>query len=295
VTSQEIFAVVASGVFGSMIGSFLNVVIHRLPQDGRSVLNPRRSECPGCNHEIAWYDNLPVVSWLVLRGRCRSCGTWISLRYPIVELLTAGLFALVTWKFVVESRGGVGDLGAWMHAAAGAAFVCALVVATFIDLAHTIIPDRITLRGMIIAPFVCAMAPQLQQTDKWLPELQTRPAALVLSLCGVVVGAGSIWLTGVLGSIMFRKRALEHGGAMGLGDVKFMGLLGGIVGPVGVLLTLFLACVFGTIYGIPRMVIMRKHWMPFGPFLSLGALLLLLFRDEIMHIIEVDLTRGLLF
>ena len=293
-TSQEIFAVVASGVFGSMIGSFLNVVIHRLPQEGRSVLHPRRSECPECSHEIAWYDNLPVVSWLVLRGRCRSCGTRISLRYPIVELLTAGLFALITYKFVVEARGGVGDLDNWLHAVAGAVFVCALVVATFIDLAHTIIPDRITLRGIPIALILSLLAPQLHQTQ-WLPELAPRPAAMLLSLCGVSVGAGSIWFTGLLGSILFRKKAQEHGGAMGLGDVKFMGLLGGIIGPVGVLLALFFACVFGTIYGVPRLMIMRKHWMPFGPFLSLGALCLLLFREEIVHFIEFDLTRGLVF
>jgi leader peptidase (prepilin peptidase)/N-methyltransferase len=281
---DEILILVGSGAFGAVVGSFLNVVIHRLPRPELSVARPRRSVCPACGTQIVWYDNLPVLSWILLRGRCRACRAGISPRYPAVEALTALLFAVLAARIVVAP--GNADADDWLRLLATAAFTAALVAASFIDFEHRIIPDRITKPGMLLAPLVSLVVPALHQTH-WLEGVAPRPAALILSAMGIAVGAGAIWGMGVLGRVVFRKEA------MGFGDVKFMGFVGGMLGPVGVLLAIFLACLVGSVIGVFILIFKRDHYLPFGPYLSLGSLGILLFRPEIVRFVTEDWTRAI--
>jgi leader peptidase (prepilin peptidase)/N-methyltransferase len=264
---------ILAGVFGSMLGSFLNVVIYRLPR--RENLAWPGSHCPACGEPIRWFDNLPILSWLLLRGKCRSCRQGIRLRYPLVEALMAALAVLVAWRFLSED--GARD---WARFAAALALTASLVAVTFIDAEHRIIPDRITKPGMIVAPLFSLVAPGLHQVH-WIPDVAPPAAALLLSLAGILTGAGSIWLMGAAGRVLFKKEA------MGLGDVKFMGMVGGFVGPVGVLLAVLLGCVVGSVAGILLWVLTRSHYIPFGPFLSLGTLTVLLFREDVVHFLTV--------
>jgi leader peptidase (prepilin peptidase)/N-methyltransferase len=206
-----------------------------------------------------------------------------------VEALTAALFVFLAYRLVV-APGRLGDPDAWALLVVSAAFVSALVASSFIDLEHRIIPDRITKPGMVLAPLASLVAPELHQV-RWLSEISPRPAALLLSLAGIAAGAGSIWFMGFLGKAIFRKEA------MGLGDVKFMGLVGGVLGPLGVLLAILLACIVGSVIGGLRLLVTRKHYIPFGPYLSLGSVLVLFFRPEILHFVQHDyprFVRGLL-
>ena len=235
-----------AGVFGLVLGSFLNVVIHRLPR-GESIVKPR-SRCPGCEREISARDNIPVLSWLLLRGRCRHCGTKIATRYPLVELLTGALFA-----GVVLARGA--DEDAWL----GLAFVLVLVPVTFIDLDHRIIPNKITLAGAIAAPVILAI---------------TDPGDLPEHLIAAVAAGGFLLLA-----------ALAYPAGMGMGDVKLafvMGLfLGRDVGPA-----MFAGLLAGSVVGAAIMARKgrkegRKTAIPFGPFLALGGLVGL-FAGEVL-------------
>lgn len=271
------------GLFGAAIGSFLNVVIHRMPRRG-SLWWPG-SHCPICKGQIRAYDNLPVLGWLLLRGRCRFCKEPISARYPLVELLTAFLFVVVARRFLGDR-----SFGAWSHLLAAELFTGALIAVTFIDLEHTIIPDRITLKGMVAAPVISFVVPGLHQTQ-WLDGLgfPDRVDAVILSLLGGLTGYFSILLVGKAGTLLFRKR-LERANvedAMGFGDVKFMAVIGGFVGPLGVLLTFLIACLLGSAVGIVSWVLTRSMLIPFGPFLSAGAFVVLLWYDRVLHFLTV--------
>ena len=236
-----------AAVFGALIGSFLNVVIWRLPR-GESLAKPP-SHCPGCGTPIKPYDNIPIVSWLILRGRCRSCGTRISARYPLVEALTAALCAGVVIRFGA-------DRDVWL----GLAFVLLLVPITFIDLDHRIIPNKLTLLGAIVA---LALVIAFDSDD--LAEHLIAGAA-----------AGGFFLIA----------ALAYPAGMGMGDVKLaavMGLfLGRTVGPA-LLVGLFAGSVVGAII-IARVgrAQGRKTAVPFGPFLALGGVAGLFAGDEIV-------------
>jgi leader peptidase (prepilin peptidase) / N-methyltransferase len=240
------YAAVA-GVAGLLIGSFLNVVIHRLPR-GESLVRPA-SRCPECGAPVRPYDNVPVISWLLLRGRCRSCGAQISARYPLVELLTAGLFVAV-----VLVKGA--DRDAWL----GLAFVAVLVPVAFIDLDHRIIPNRILLPGAIVgAALVAAIAP-----DDLLEHLIA------------AVAAGGFLLLAVI----------AYPAGMGMGDVKLaavMGLyLGRSVGPA-----MLAGLLAGTLVGVGIMARKgmragRKTAVPFGPFLALGGVVGLFAGPEVV-------------
>ncbi len=272
-TADRTTVLVLAGVFGSMLGSFLNVVIHRLPRR-ESIVWPG-SHCPACGTSIPWYLNLPLVSYAVLRGRCAACGARISPRYVLVEALAAALAVGVADRFLL-AEGGL----AWGPFAAAMTLAAALVPVTFIDLEHRIIPDAITKPGMVAALLLSLLAPDLHQLSL-LPGLGRTAAALLLSLAGMGVGAGVIWGMGGLGKMVFRKEA------MGLGDVKFMGMVGGFTGPVGVLLVLLVACVAGALAGITYRLLTGKSYIPFGPFLSLGTLAVLFFRPEIIRFLTV--------
>lgn len=242
-------------LLGAMIGSFLNVVIHRVPL-GESIVRPR-SRCPVCRHELAAWENIPVLSWLVLRGRCRGCGTGISVRYPIIEVLCA----LLAWVLFERFGASVEMLGmAW--------FGFSLVALTWIDLDHQLLPDRLTLPGIVVGLVVAPLA------DPAAPV----PALLDAAL-GVLVGGGILWTV----AWAYEKATDREG--MGGGDIKFLAMIGAFLGWQGVLLTLFLGSLTGSLLGVAILAAGRgdrRLALPFGPFLAIGAFLTLFWGAPLM-------------
>lgn len=289
-------------LLGACVGSFLNVVIYRLPREELSITKPRRSFCPSCKRQIPALENVPIVSWLVLRGRCRGCKAEIPVRYLAVEIATALLFAGLGWRFAGHAYGSVAD---WIALAASLSLSAACVAVTFIDIDWKIIPDEITWPGMILGVVVSAVAPPLQYESWLFTQLLAKPdvrgglltkllggrvveahlAAGISSLAGLAVGALAVLAVGVLGKAAFRKEA------MGLGDVKFMGMVGGFLGFDGVLLVFFLGCVLGAIGGIIHRLITGDRYIAFGPYLSLGVLLTQFFRGPILRFLLEDWPR----
>ena len=207
------FAVVVSGLLGACIGSFLNVVIWRVPR-GKSVADGR-SHCPKCGHLIRWHDNVPVLSWLLLRARCRDCRAPISARYPAVEALTAALFVLVAWRHPFPAGSSVG--------VAHAILLSALVVVSFVDVDRREIPDAITKPGIVVGLLASLLVPALHGDA--FPDLANRHlAALLASLRGVAAGAGVLLAVRWIGRLAMGKEA------MGLGDVKLLAMVGAFVG-----------------------------------------------------------------
>ncbi|HEV2707583.1 MAG TPA: prepilin peptidase [Pyrinomonadaceae bacterium] len=251
---------------GAIIGSFLNVVIHRVPRE-ESIVFPS-SRCPSCGTAIKPYDNLPVLSWVVLRGRCRSCRTPISARYPAVELLTAALFGLTFWL----------RSGLTLSLPFDLLFVAAIVALVFIDAEHMLLPNVITYPGFIFALIARAVVPNLYGVEfltrgalaGW-PEWAVSLAGAVL---GAVVGGGSLWFVGWLWE---RLRGVE---AMGLGDVKMMLMVGAYLGWPLTVLTIFFGVLTGSVVGVALMLRRGERDMqmllPFGIFLGAGALTSLL-------------------
>ena len=254
---------------GACVGSFLNVCIWRLPRE-ESVVRPR-SHCPHCRHLIAWYDNLPMVSYLLLGARCRHCHGAIHWRYPLVEALS-GVSAVV-----LLNRFGTGPIGVIYLC-----FVWALIAVTFIDLEHQIIPDEISLGGLVVGLVLSGLVPQLHGTDQIL--LGLRRAGL-----GAVVGAGSLYATGVMGSLIFRKEA------MGGGDVKLLGMAGTLLGWKLVMLTFFLAPLLAIVPGLCVLLFKRSHVIPYGPFLSLALVVSLFAGDRIIQASGFEETIRLLW
>jgi len=264
------------GVFGAIIGSFLNVVIHRLPRE-QSIVFPN-STCPKCRNAIKAYDNIPILSYLILRGRCRNCGVHISSRYPGVEALTAVLFAAVTWHDGVS-----------FALAFDLAFAASMVALVFIDAEHMILPNKITYPGIIFAIIARILVPYLAGHAHFddLPQLlnafPTLPVGLV-SIIGAVIGAlavgGSLWLMGFLWE---KLRGVE---AMGFGDVKMMLMVGAFLGWRLTILTILLGALTGSIAGI--IVMYRRGgrdlqmMLPFGIFLGIGSIVSLLFGARII-------------
>ncbi len=249
----------AAAVFGLVIGSFLNVCIYRIPRN-LSIIFPS-SRCPACNNEIRAWDNIPVVSYLLLGGKCRNCRTKISLRYPLVEALNAFLYAAVVWRY------GIG----WISVIF-AVLCSSLVVITFIDLDFQIIPDRITLAGIPIGLLAGSLI---------LPDPFMRAASLgyVASFIGALSGFLFFFLIAELS-----YRLLKQEG-MGGGDVKMMSMVGAFMGWKAVLLTTFMGSLAGSLIGIFLMIVKgrgRRAKIPFGPFLALGALITLFFGQEIL-------------
>jgi leader peptidase (prepilin peptidase)/N-methyltransferase len=264
-------------VFGLLIGSFLNVVIHRLPA-GESVVRPP-SHCPVCDRPIAPYDNVPVLSYLLLRGRCRHCSTHISLRYPLVELVTGCVFAGIAWRF-----GATWLLPAWLLFAGG------LIVAAAIDFDEQIIPDEISLGGIAVGLVVVPGAQML--------EGDALGGALLESLVGGLLGGGLLWSVGFFHArvSVALGRTFEHWPGegeeiprpssadywlwfpgMGLGDVKLLAMVGVFLGPFGVLATILAASVLGLLLGLVFALVTRSWNSPFGfgPAISVGAILAL--------------------
>jgi leader peptidase (prepilin peptidase)/N-methyltransferase len=246
----------AAFLIGSVVGSFLNVCIYRMPR-GLSIIWPS-SRCPSCNIPIRPYDNIPLISFLVLGGRCRDCGERILFRYPAVEMMNALLYVAVVWRY------GIG----W-HIPFLFLFCSAMIVIAFIDLDYQIIPDAITLPGIPVG----VIAGSLFFPD---PFARNGPTGFVNSLIGLFSGGGLFYAIAVLSR-----------GGMGGGDIKMMAMLGAFAGWKSILLTTFAGSLLGSIVGIFLMVFMgkgRKTKVPFGPFLAVGALITLFFGREILDL-----------
>jgi leader peptidase (prepilin peptidase)/N-methyltransferase len=269
-------------IFGAIIGSFLNVVIHRLPR-GESIVFPN-SKCPSCGAKISPFDNLPIISYLLLGGRCRACRAPISPRYPAVEALTALLYAAV-FLADVYWRGGL-----TLVILFDLVFITALVALIFIDAEHMLLPNAITYPGMVFAVIARLILPYLVGPAAFedLPSLaygafSTWPlwaASLGGAVLGALVGGGSLWLVGWLWE---RLRGVE---AMGLGDVKMMFMVGAYLGWRLTILTIFLGVLSGSIIGIGLMARRGEKDMqmqlPFGIFLGIGAIFSLLIGARII-------------
>jgi leader peptidase (prepilin peptidase)/N-methyltransferase len=251
---------------GAIVGSFLNVVIHRIPRE-QSIVLPS-SKCPKCRAEIKPYDNIPVLSYLILRGRCRACGVSISPRYPAVEALTGLLFAAVTWHD-----------GLSYALAFDLAFIAAMIALIFIDAEHMILPNVITYPGVLFAlltrlllPYLVTPAhfddlPQLLAT---FPKLPLWAVSLIGAAIGALIGGGSLWLMGFLWE---KLRGVE---AMGFGDVKMMLMVGAFLGWRLTLLTIMMGALSGSIAGIAVMYKRGRNlqmMLPFGIFLGIGAII----------------------
>lgn len=225
-----------AALVGACVGSFLNVCVYRWPED-KSVVSPP-SSCPSCGTRIKWYDNVPVLGWLWLRGKCRACGARISIQYPLVELLAAALWVMAAWRFGLS----------WQTLSVALFFTLLLGIALS-DARTYIIPDQFTIGGLVIGLAL-----------SFAPGGITPQRAMI----GAAVGFGLLWGVAVVGEWAFKKPA------MGGGDIKMMAMVGAFLGPIGVLLTLFLGALFGSIIFTP--ITMRTgKLVPFGIFLAVGA------------------------
>ena len=233
---------------GLCVGSFLNVCIWRIPRD-ESVAWPG-SHCPACNHKIAPWDNVPLLSWLVLGGKCRHCKIPISPRYFIVELLGGAVFASL-WL----AHGWSPLLLPYLF------FSSALLMATFIDFDHLILPDRVTIGGMLLGPILSFALPSLHGQAERIP-------ALLHSLGGLALGFGVLWTVAAVGSFVLKRDA------MGFGDVKLLGAVGACLGWQAVLFTVFVSSLSGTLLGLGLVAAGKKELqsrIPYGPHLALAA------------------------
>ncbi len=259
---QENLVLLVPFVFGAVVGSFLNVCIYRLPE-GMSIVSPP-SRCPVCKRHIPFYSNIPVISYLLLRGRCGKCKSPISIQYPIVEVIT-GLAALSLfyrygpdWRIIVPFF-----------------FLCSLIVITFIDLRHRLILDVITLPGIVLG-FIASF---------FMPS-----PGVVDSFTGIVAGGG------VLIGIALSYHYITGKEGMGGGDIKFLAMIGAFIGWKGVLFTLFTASVIGAVTGIIVMVLFSRssrYALPFGPFLAAGSALYLFYGASLIDWYVRSVVHGL--
>lgn len=239
-------------LFGCIIGSFLNVCIYRIPAS-ESIVHPP-SRCPACGFVLRWYHNIPILSYLFLKGKCANCAAHISLRYPLVEILSGFLFALVQYRFGFQWT----TLVYWLFAAA-------IIVISFIDLDHQIIPDLISLPGIVIGFFCSFAIPCISWTD---------------SLLGILLGGGSLYLVAGGYQLLTKKEG------MGGGDIKLLGMIGAFIGWKAIFPIIFISSFMGTLVGVPVMMIKganSKLAIPFGPFLAAAALFYLFWGNSLIR------------
>lgn len=260
-----------SFALGACVASFLNVVIWRVPR-GESIVSPP-SHCPTCGAAIRWYQNIPILSWLALRGRCANCRGPISPRYVLVETLGGVLFLAAFWRY-----GGLGLAHAsvllvmWI-------WIALMIVGSFIDFDHKLLPDFTTIGGMILGVVFHAVGSIAISRDYRM---------LLFSLLGLAFGFGLLWLVRFLGSKAFGREA------MGMGDVFLMGAVGALFGPVAVLVTLILSSLFGSLVGLSMVALAKTKFgrfveIPYGPYICLGCLVWMFWGPEL-----VNLYLGLL-
>jgi len=246
----DAFATTVLALFGLAVGSFLNVCIHRLPRR-QSIVSPG-SRCPGCGYVLRWYDNIPVVSYVMLRGRCRACQSQISVRYPVIESVTMAVFVAHYWIF-----------GSDILLIPRLLFACTLIVLFAIDLEHHLLPNAITLPGIVVGLIFSLLL----------------PPGIVSAVIGVLVGGGSLW---AIGEAYYRFAGQE---GMGGGDVKMLAMIGAFLGWKLVLVTLVFSSISGALIGMLILAIKRgglKYALPYGTFLALGGLVASLFGDRIV-------------
>lgn len=258
---------------GLVIGSFLNVCIHRWPL-GQSVVAPR-SRCPRCSSPIAWYDNLPLLSYALLRGRCRHCNTRISLRYPLVELITGTAFALISAQF-----------GGSTEALRSALFVSLLTIAFFTDREHFILPNQVTVRGLALgilsSPFV-SLPPGLATIGYFFAGKQPPVWQLSLSesLLSALAFGGTFY---VIGETYFRLRSVD---GLGLGDVKLVAMIAAFLGSAEALLTVLVGCLLAMVIGGALILVRSDNWrttpLPLGSYLSAAAFGSVFFGNAILN------------
>ena len=250
---------VYSFAMGACIASFLNVVIWRVPR-GESIVRPP-SHCPKCNAPIRWWQNLPIVSWLALRGRCASCKAPISPRYVLVEMLGGALFLLAFLKFGLAPVTPV----MWI-------WISLMIVGSFIDFDHKLLPDFVTVGGMILGLGVAAVESLLAKSH----------VPLAWSAGGLAFGFGLLWLIRLFGSMAFKREA------MGLGDVFLMGAVGALFGPMAVLMTLILSSVAGSAVGLLMVALSKARLgkfveIPFGPYICMGCLAWMFAGNDLLN------------
>ena len=256
----ETILLIIPALFGAIIGSFLNVVILRLPEKDASIVFPA-SHCPKCLNSLSWYENIPVLSYIFLRGKCSHCHTSISLQYPVVEMLTALLAAAVCFKFSYSLQAG----GYFI-------FCAALLVIIFIDIHHQIIPDIISLPGIILG-FLFSM---VNSSVTWQS-----------SLIGLLIGGG------VLYTIAFLYFSLRKQDGMGGGDIKLLAMIGAWLGWQSLPFVILVSSTSGSIAGLIAMKWQKKGGstrIPFGPFLSIAALIYIFYSEEIIYFYHLWLT-----
>ena len=249
----RLVVLVYAAALGAVVGSFLNVCVHRWPA-GESVVHPR-SRCPGCGAGIAWYDNIPVLSWILLRGRCRSCGAGISIQYPLIELASAALWLAAAFRF-----------GPSVEALRMAVFLTILLGIALTNARHMVIPDQLSLGGMVLGLGFAAL-------PGGYPFLH--------ALAGAAFGYLFLWAVKLAAEKALRKPAL------GVGDIHMMAMVGAFVGISGMLLTVLLGSVLGLVIGVPltwwrgRLTLLGTY-LPLGTFLAVGAALTYTWGDTMI-------------
>ena len=252
---------------GACIASFLNVVIWRVPR-GESIVSPP-SHCPKCNALIKWYQNIPILSWLALRGKCANCKAPISPRYILIETLGGVLFLAAFWKYGLTLATPV----MWI-------WIALMIVGSMIDFDHKLLPDFVTVGGMILGLLFHGLISIAQFLHN--SNIRTFDYSIIQSTCGLAFGFGLLWLIRFLGSKAFKREA------MGMGDVFLMGAVGAMCGPVGVLVTLILSSVFGSIVGVSMVALSKTKFgrfveIPYGPYICMGCLAWMFYGPELVN------------
>lgn len=250
-------------IFGLNIGSFLNVCIYRLPKS-ESIVNPP-SHCPKCNKKIEWFDNLPLISYILFRGKCRNCKTTISPRYFLVELLTGVMFFFLMFKFGLSF-----DFFIFMI------FTCVLIIVTFIDFDHFLIPDVLVLPGIVLGLAVSVKNSLLVNLSPLFFDVSYPFSAFLNSLTGAIFGFLSLLFVAVLGEMLFKKEA------MGGGDLKLLAMMGAFLGWRNVFFTIFMSSLVGSVIGIALILFKKKgrwEYIPYGPYLALAGIISIFWGD----------------
>jgi leader peptidase (prepilin peptidase)/N-methyltransferase len=273
ITPLQFFIAVWIFTMGCAIGSFLNVCIWRLPR-GMSVTEPQRSLCPKCGHSIAWYDNIPLLSYLILGGRCRHCKAPISWQYPVVEGLTGAVLCALYVRQGIFVGTPAPQLLLMMLVA------LLLIGASAVDAQLLIIPDEISVFGLVAGLLAGILLPGLHVGAEPYHAFESLTGiapidGLLGSLLGAGVSGAIVFFFAVVGELIFRKEAL------GFGDTKLMAMVGAFFGWKVGLATFFISPFLGLLYGLPLLVLKDEHVMPYGPFLSTAAVLTLVFRDTL--------------
>lgn len=304
------------GTTGLLVGSFCNVAIYRLPRYCLSIVRPG-SHCPSCETPIAWFDNIPILAWaLWLRGKCRHCSVKIHWRYPLVELMVGLWFLALAWLLMLEpfaenaTRVPYDQLSQFLLLILWSGAGAALLVASWIDIEMLIIPDSISLGGAL---FVLLVAPLVPGLHAWgVPSELIRDPMLwahedwpewgrawFTTLLLMLIAAAALWCMGLFGYVLNYKEASKMGGGMGLGDVKVVMLLAGLLGWPKLVVAFVIAVLLGAIIGFPKLI---KKWrgadvsstIAFGPYLAAGTALTMLFSDVVFGWFQayIDLLKG---